>query len=355
MKVGAAIKLGKLNDPDPEKRGAVGIVEMDDPVVTQNDILIKVAYCSICGSDPHLTDGTFGTNFPNYIGHEVSGVVAELGEYATVKGLKVGDRVSGNFRHTCGVCYYCQMGQPHFCVGRVGPGRRSPGMAPYMVWNQSQVFKLPDNVSLAKGCLLEPLSVAVRAGDKVHNYVGARVAISGGGPIGQLALQVMKLQGATMLTMIEPIADRRDLAVRFGAQNTIDPVNQDVVEEAKRITDGLGYDVIIDVSGAAAACRPLLDAAARGGTILYGAMYPQGYEMPLDMLSYMYRKDLTLTGMFLSPNTFPRSVQLLEHLDLDPFIEARYPLDQIVEAFDMHMSGKYPKVIVNCNEDLKDL
>ncbi|MCL2120748.1 MAG: alcohol dehydrogenase catalytic domain-containing protein [Clostridiales bacterium] len=357
MKVGAAIKFGFLNDPVPEKRGAVGLVDFPEPEVGPDDVLIKVAYCSICGSDPHLSDGTFGMDFPNYIGHEVSGVVAALGERAVIKGLKVGDRVSGNFRHTCGVCYYCQMGQPHYCIGTrlLGPGRRSPGMAPLMVWNQSQVFKLPDNVSLRKGCLLEPVSIAVRAGDKVHNYVGARMAVSGGGPIGQLALQVLKLQGATALTMIEPIADRRELALRFGAKHVIDPVNQNVVEEAMRITGGLGFDAIVDVSGAAAACRPLLDAAARGGTICYGAMYPTGYEMPLNMLEYMYRKDLTLTGLFLSPHTFPRSVQLLERLDLDPFVEACYPLEQIVEAFAMHMSGKYPKVIVNCNADLADL
>ena len=352
MKVGAVTKIGRLNDPEVSKRGVIEIIDMPEPVVLDNDVLIKVAYSAICGSDPHTADGSFGPDVPIPLGHEVSGVVAALGPKATIKGLKVGDRIAGNFRHTCGVCYYCQMGQPHFCTTR--PGRRSPGMAPLMVWNESQVFKLPDDVSLKQGCMLEPLSIAVRAGDKVANQVGVRIAVSGGGPIGLLTLQVLRLQGATSLTLIEPIAARRDLGKRFGAKFTIDPVSQNVIEEGLRITEGRGFDVVVDVSGIPAAVTNLPPITARGGTLMYGAMYPTDYEMPLNLYEYMYRNDLTLTGLFLSPHTFPRSVQLLEIIDLDPFLEAVFPLDQITEAFEVHMSGKYPKVVINCNADLAD-
>ena len=364
MLAGAVTKIGFLNDPDESKRGVIGLVDIPEPVPADDEVLIKVGYCSICGSDPHTADGTFGPNVPLFLGHEVSGVVAGLGKKAVIKGLKIGDRIAGNFRHTCGVCYFCQMGMPHFCNGTMKlamaameagePRKQRPGMAPYLVWNESQVFKLPDNVSLKQGCILEPLSIAVRAGDKVANQVGARICVSGGGPIGQLTLQVLKAQGGTHLTMIEPIADRRDLAKRFGADFVIDPVNQNTVEEGLRITDGLGYDVVVDVSGSPHAAPNLPPITARGGTLMYGAMYPTEYEMPFNLYQYMYRMDLTLTGLFLSPHTFPRSVQLMPHLDLDPFLQSVYPLEQIKEAFDMHMSGKYPKVIINCNADLAD-
>jgi (R,R)-butanediol dehydrogenase/meso-butanediol dehydrogenase/diacetyl reductase/L-iditol 2-dehydrogenase len=326
---------------------------MPEPEVRENDVLIKVAYSAICGSDPHTAEGAFGPNVPIPLGHEVSGVIAALGSKATIKGFNVGDRIAGNFRHTCGVCYYCQMGQPHFCS--TPSGRRSPGMAPMMVWNESQVFKLPENVSLKQGCMLEPLSIAVRAGDKIANKVGVRVAICGGGPIGLLTLQVLRMQGATSLTLIEPIAARRELAMKFGAEYTIDPVSQDVVAEGKRITGGLGYDAVVDVSGAPAAVTNLPPITARGGTLMYGAMYPTDYEMPLNLYTYLYRNDLTITGLFLSPHTFPRSVQLLTRMDFEPFLEAVYPLERIGEAFDCHMSGKYPKVIINCNADLAEL
>ncbi|MCL1848690.1 MAG: alcohol dehydrogenase catalytic domain-containing protein [Clostridiales bacterium] len=355
MLVGAVLKTGRLDDPDESKRGLVGLTEIDEPTPGDDEVLIKVGYCSICGSDPHALEPNPNRQPPITFGHEVSGVIAALGKNATIKGLQVGDRIAGNFRHTCGVCYYCQMGQPHFCTGAFRPGRAPrPGMAPLLIWNESQVFKLPDNVSLKKGCLLEPLSIGVRAGDKVANQVGVRVCISGGGPIGQLTLQVMKLQGGTSLTMIEPIADRRALAQRFGAEFTIDPVNQNTVEEALKITDGLGFDVVIDVSGSQYAAPNLPPIVARGGTLMYGAMYPQTYEMPLNLFDYMYRKDITMTGLFLSPHTFPRSVQLLSHCDLDPFVEASFPLAQISEAYQTHMSGKYPKVVVCCNDDLAD-
>jgi len=161
---------------------------------------------------------------------------------------------------------------------------------------------------------------------------------------------VLNLYGATFLTLVEPIAKRREQALKSGAKHVIDPVNQNVVEEALRITDGLGYDVTVDVSGvpAAAVCLPPI--TARGGTILYGAMYPTDYEMPLNLFQYCYRNELTIAGLFLSPYTFPRAVQLLGRIDLEPLTAIDFPLDQVAEAFDVHMTGEYLKVLIRCND-----
>jgi len=223
-------------------------------------------------------------------------------------------------------------------------------MAEHVIWNESQVYKLPDEVSLKEGCILEPLSIAVHAADMIGPKVGARVAIFGGGPIGQLVLQVLSLYGATSLTLVEPIAKRREQALKFGAKHVIDPVNQNVVEEGLRITEGVGYDVTVDVSGVPAAVGNLPPLTARGGTILYGAMYPTEYEMPINLYKYLYRNELTIKGLFLSPYTFPRSVRLLERIDLGPFTEKVFPLDNVAEAFDVHMTGEFFKVLIRCND-----
>ncbi len=147
-------------------------------------------------------------------------------------GLQVGDRVAGNFLRFCGTCPPCREGRQQFCEHIQDYNR--PGMAETVTWHESQVYKLPDEVSLLEGCLLEPTSVAVRIADKTRIKVGDRVAICGGGPIGQLALQVMRMNGATSLTLIEPIAERREMALRHGAEHVIDPVARGPVRARRR-------------------------------------------------------------------------------------------------------------------------
>jgi len=348
MRTVAVTKIGSLRDPDESTRGRIGVVDFPEQPLGPEDVRIRVAYAAICGSDPHLAEGFFGTDVPIGLGHELSGVVEALGERATRNGLRVGDRVAGNFLRFCGTCRPCQEGKQQFCENIQEYNR--PGMAETVTWHESQVYRLPDDVSLLKGCLLEPTSVAVRIADKTNIKVGDRVAICGGGPIGQLALQVLKMHGATSLTLIEPIADRREMALRHGAEHVIDPVAEDQQARADEITGGRGYDVVVDASGSPRAVRGLLDIAAKGATVVYGAMYPETFEMPLNLSDYLYLKELTLTGVFVSPYAFPRALQILPHLDVDELTRAVFPLEGAVEAFEAHVSGAHPKVVIRCNE-----
>jgi len=343
----AVTRIGSLRDPDAGRRGEIGVVTLPADELGPEDVRITVAYAAICGSDPHLAEGFFGTDVPIGLGHEVSGVVAELGSGVRRTDLAVGDRVSGNFVRFCGTCPPCQDGRQQFCE-HLGDYNR-PGMARSVVWHESQVYRLPEGVSLLKGCLLEPTSVAVRIADKTRVRPGDRVAVCGGGPIGQLALQLMHRHGATALTMIEPIAERRELAGRFGARHVVDPTTESLAERAREITAGAGFDVVVDASGSRHAVAGLLDIAAPGGTVVYGAMYPEDYELPLNLSDHLYRRELTLTGVFLSPYTFPRAVRLLDELDLEPFLQAVFDLEQAPEAFATHVSGEHPKVVIRCN------
>lgn len=349
MKTVAAVKIGSLKDPDQAARGRVQVIDMPEQELGDEDVKINVAYCSICGSDPHLVEGIFGWEPPFGLGHEVSGIVAALGAKAVNKGLRIGDRVAGNFLRFCGTCYYCLNGQEQFCDNMMAYNR--PGMAESIVWHESQVWKVPESVSLKEACLLEPVSIAVRIVDKANMKVGQRVAISGGGPIGLLSLQMLKRFGATSLTLIEPIEDRRKLALEFGAEHVIDPLSQDVREESSRITAGRGFDLVIEASGSPGAANAACDIAARGGTVLYIAMFPKDYEMPFNLYEKCYFHELTVSGIFVAPYAFPRAVQMLPHLDLKPFTQKVFPLEQGEEAFAAHMSGKYTKVLIQCNED----
>lgn len=347
MKTVAVTKIGSLRDPDPAARGQIGVVDMPQPAMGPEDVRIRVAYAAICGSDPHLAEGFFGTDVPIGLGHEISGVIDAAGERAEARGLRPGMRVSGNFLRFCGSCRACLTGRQQFCTDIQEYNR--PGMAETLTWHMSQVQVLPDEVSLRTGCLLEPTSVAVRIADKTNVRVGDRVAICGGGPIGQLALQVLARYGATSLTMIEPIADRREMALRHGAHHVIDPVSEDQQARADEITAGDGFDVVVDASGSPRAVRGLLDIAAKGATVVYGAMYPETYEMPLNLSDFLYLKELTLTGVFVSPYAFPRALQLLPQLALDEFTEAVFDIDDAADAFAAHLTGAHPKVLIRCN------
>jgi (R,R)-butanediol dehydrogenase/meso-butanediol dehydrogenase/diacetyl reductase/L-iditol 2-dehydrogenase len=348
MRTVAITKMGRLNHPDPAQRGRVEVVDFPEQELGPEDVRIRPAYAAICGSDPHLAEGVFSNEVPQGLGHEVSGVVEELGPRATKAGLKVGDRVACNFLRFCGTCHWCRTGRQQFCTG-IGEYNR-PGMADYVVWHESQVYKLPDSVSLLKGCLLEPVSVGVRMMDKLRPRVGDRALVCGGGPIGQIATQLLARYGATSLTMVEPIAERRELARAFGASHVIDPTTQDVAARALEITDGLGYDLVLDASGSVRAVATLPPLASPGGTLIYGAMYPNEFEMPFNIAQWCYFRELTISGLFVSPYSFPRALQLLPTLDLDVFTQQVFPLEQASEAFEAHLSGRYPKVLIRCND-----
>jgi (R,R)-butanediol dehydrogenase/meso-butanediol dehydrogenase/diacetyl reductase/L-iditol 2-dehydrogenase len=350
MKQIQVIKPGNLFDPNPDKRGKVRTVEVPEYEMGSEHVKIKVAYCSICGSDPHLVENAFGYEPPYGLGHEVSGVIIDMGNKVNKKGLKIGDRVAGNFLSFCGVCYYCLNGQQQFCEFRNATNRA--GMSEYITWHESQVEKLPDSVDLKTGCLLEPISVAVRLVDKITPRIGQRVAISGGGPIGLLALQLLRMFGSSTVTLIEPIEERRNLALTYGADYVINPKDEDIFEKSMDITDGKGFDIIAECSGNPSAVGILPSVTAKGGTLLYTAMYPTQFEMPINLFKYFYFNEINVSGFFLSPYTFPRSIQIMPRLNLKEFTKKVFYIDDSAEAFEAQISGKYLKILIQCNKEI---
>jgi len=348
MKSATVTKVGRLVAENEADKGKIEICDIPEPKLGDEDVKIKVAYCAICGSDPHLLqENPFGLEVPFGVGHELSGVIVELGKNAVKKGHKVGDRVAGNFLNMCGTCYFCQNGQEQFCE-HAGASNQ-PCMSEYVTWHESQAYKIPDDVSLKKGCLLEPVSVAVRVVDKLGPKIGQRVAICGGGPIGLLVLQCLKMMGAVNLTLIEPIAERRKLAEKYGANHCIDPIKQDVIKTAMEITDGRGFDTVIDCSAAISAVGNLPVITTKGGTLMYVGMYPADYEMPLNLYKYCYENELTITGTNISPYAFPRAAQIMPRMQLEDFYSKVFELDDIENAFMAQLSGKYPKILIRCN------
>jgi len=333
-------------------RPGVKIVDAPEPQISSPcDVKIKIAYSSVCGSDLHIVKGELDhflgdvTQVPVYpLGHESVGTVVELGAEATSKGLKIGDAVTFYYNQHCGDCYYCRNGQEQFCSAMKV---NMASMADYLVVNEQQVYKLPDSVDLPRGVWVEPISVCLHAIDLTRMRPGARVAISGGGGMGLILMQLSRLSGATKLTVIEPLANKRELALELGADFVIDPVAQDVKEEGMRITGGLGYDVVIEASGSTKACQADYDLVAKGGTLeFYAALYDPQYSFPLNLFDAFWKEINIVSGVFQSPYTFPRSIALLERLNLEPITNAIFPVEEVEAAFDAQIKGECVKAIL---------
>jgi L-iditol 2-dehydrogenase len=335
------------------EQGKMEVQDVPEPKIAPNQIKVKIAYCGICGSELHAFDPEFQTGRstfrgapprgpmgPRIAGHEASGTIVEVGK-DTKAGYTVGQRVAMDFRCYCGSCYYCRNKMQHFCQ-RVTPA--SGAYAEYATYNEDAIYVLPDKVSLEEGALLEPVSVAVHTIDIASIKPGGTMAILGGGPIGMLILQVAQKAGAARILLSEPVAGRREVAKKLGATEVIDPTKEDLEAMTKKMTDGRGFDTVIDASGKLAVAKQAVTLADNCGTVVWAAMYPGGSEVGV-VPSYMYAKELTIKSVFVSPYCFHRALNLLPELNLKPLISI-LPIEKILDGFQALLKGQGMKVLI---------
>lgn len=325
-----------------------GLALSDEPepeILSPTDVKIRIAYASLCGTDLHILRGDFDSVLGDApytpLGHEASGFVTQLGSAATAKGLSVGDRVTFYFNRYCGSCSDCRAGTEQFCSDVVAT---MSFMSDMVVLDEQQVFPLPESISLAAASVIEPVSVALRGIDLARIRAGATVAVSGGGGIGQIVASLARLSGATELTMIEPIADKRNLALRRGTSHGIDPITEDVHARAMEITKGRGFDVVIEASGAPAACQTSMRIAARGATVEFLATYSPEYTFELPMGDAFMREITLVTGVYQSPYLFPRAIAIAPQLGLDDLVSVFSPEDYLA-GFQAQREGTSVKTV----------
>lgn len=318
--------------------------EVDIPTVGREMVRVKTAYVALCATDIHMvTMGILGAKPPMPLGHEASGVIEELGEGAEKYGFKVGNKVSLNPVTSCGHCPACKRGQRQYCQNAKPLG----AMAEYIVTHVSALNKIPDDADLKIYSLVEPACCTIRAMDLSPIRHGATVAISGVGGIGSILLNMILLSGGAKVTAIDPVASKRELALEMGASYVIDPFNEDIVQKSMEITNGLGFDMVFEVSGSPKASEPCLKIMAKGGTVCYFAVYPPKYEMPLNLYE-LYRKEGRIQTVFTDPVIMPRVINLVPRMQLDKIIGKVMPLSEGVEAFELFEKSIYPKILLEC-------
>ena len=287
-----------------QQQGMV-VEEVDDPEPAPGEVLMKVRYCGICGSDVHLfAMGIFflGTT----PGHEVSAEVLSLG--ADVSGWQPGDRVVVKHRN-CGQCEYCLSGRSELCLQPegFGMGIRRGAFAELLVSHHSTLLRVPPGLDLAHAALAEPLAVAVHAVDVSGIEAGQAAVVTGAGPIGLLITEVLRDRRVQPIIVSEPSEPRRTLAAKLGPDHVVDP-NVASLADLVRSETGLGAHVVFECTGVPEAANAALGLLRPAGTMLVVGHSEKSYT--LSSLMVMAR-ELRIEGVFGSGGRFPAALDLL--------------------------------------------
>jgi 2-desacetyl-2-hydroxyethyl bacteriochlorophyllide A dehydrogenase len=281
----------------------VAIGDWEDPIPGELDAVVAVASCGVCGTDRHIAEGSYPATYPNVLGHEISGTVVAVG--SGVDRVARGDRVAVDPNIADHECSACRRGDVHLCENLSAIGVTRPGgMAPRVLVPQSQLYRLPEKLSLDDAAFAEPLSCIVHGLERVHVQSGGTAAILGAGSVGLLAIQAVREIGAASVIVSEPSALRRDRAEALGADEVYTP------EMMEHDSHSEEYDLVIDCSGTPEAVTTAVRLARRGADILLFGVAPKGAKVPLEPYE-LYRKELRLVASNINPFTMEKAIALL--------------------------------------------
>lgn len=327
------------------------IEAIEDRPLAAGEVRVAVAFGGICGSDMHYYHrgavGDFTVREPLTLGHEISGVVIELGEGVTH--LKPGMKAALDPSRPCLVCRYCRAGRSNLCVDMLflGSAGRFPhvqgGFAQHLVLREDQIVPVPDDTDLLRLSVAEPLSVGLHAVNRAGPLAGRRVIVTGSGPIGLLTARSARLAGA--VEVVSTDVEDAPLAIAqasMGATRTVN-VASNPAGLAEFEVDGGYFDVGFEASGTAAALGSLFKVIRRGGRIVQVGMLPAGTApVPMNVLQ---AREIELVGAFRAHDEFRLAVDLIvsDAIDVTPILSGTYPLSQAASVFEL--AGDRAKVV----------
>ena len=329
-------------------------VDFADPRPADDEVLLRIRACGICGSDIHGWDGSTGRRQPPLImGHEASGEIVATGP--RVEKWRAGDRVTFDSTISCGACRFCRSGQINLCENRrvvgVSPTeyKQHGAFAELLAVPARILYRLPDNLPFDQAAMIEPVSIAIHAVQRIKISPTDTAVVVGSGMIGLLVIQALRWAGAKRIIAVDLAENRLALARQLGATHTFNPSTSDVVAEVTRLTDGLGADVAFEVVGLTPTVNLALAVLKRGGScVLVGNLSPKTQDFPLQAV---VTKELTITGTCSSAGEYPLCLDLIARgiINVKPMIEAVVPLADGKSWFNLLSAkdgGKYMKVIL---------
>ena len=329
--------------------GNIELQDVPEPRAGADQVVIEVDSAGICGTDLHIYLDEFETSPPVTIGHELAGVIVELGK--GVIGWSVGDRVTTEtYFSTCGSCLDCRRGRRNLCTKRRSIGSKQDGaFAQYLLTPASNLHRVPDGLDLESAALTEPLACTVYAVlERAGVRPGENVVLTGPGPIGLLALQLAKLAGASAVMLGTDLdIDRLKLAKDLGADGVVNVEEvDDVVEAVAGLLGTEGADLVVECSGAAPAAKTLIDVARRGARFCQIGLFGKPITFNQDAVCY---KELVVTGTNASVTPgWPKALKLLarKQIDVQRLITHRFAIAEWYRALEIVKNKKGVKVML---------
>ncbi|GGD85666.1 zinc-dependent alcohol dehydrogenase [Paenibacillus nasutitermitis] len=314
--------------------------ETEEPVAGEDEVVIRVAYSGICGSE---LSGYLGKNAlrkpPMIFGHEFSGTIASMGSRIEAAGQwSIGQRVTANPLVTCGHCVKCLSGRQQLCVARKLLSAALPGSnAEYVKIPAAFLHALPEGMTLQQAAMAEPAACAVRAAELAAAKPSDTMLILGMGPIGMLTLQAVLQYGVKEIIAVDMNEDRLAIAGKMGARHLVCPSQADTLEEVLRLTGGAGADVAIDAVGAGLTRRQCVLACTSGGRVVFTGLHEDESMLPVNAA---IRGEISLTGSFAYS-------QLNFHTALNWIHEGRMGLAEGVVEAPLHEGAQWYETLLN--------
>jgi L-iditol 2-dehydrogenase len=340
----AVVKYGK-------GKGLVEIREVPEPKMKEDEVLIEVKAVSVCGSDLHIYHDAHPYWPPVILGHEFSGVIAEVGK--EVKGWEIGDRIVSETRTgSCGICYMCQSGFPQVCEQKRPYGIGINGAyTKYVAGPARLLHRLPDNIPFEVGAVIEPTAICVTSIlERSRLQAGESLVITGPGPIGLISLAIVKAAGAGLVGITGTSSDegiRFEKARELGADFMIVVDKENPVQKVLEMTNGLGVDILIETSGSGKAIYQAFEMVRRLGRICaIGISGKEEVPIPYDRgIFKALRYDFCFSSSWTA---WEKTIGLISKgvLPIEKIITHQLPLEKWEEAFRLLENLQAAKVIL---------
>ena len=324
--------------------GKMGFEQRPIPVPKDDEVLVKLEYVGICGSDLHYYEhgriGDYIVEPPFVLGHEPGGTIVEVGK--NVKGLKAGDRVALEPGKTCGHCEFCKTGRYNLCPDVVffATPPVDGVFQEYVAHEAGLCFKLPDNVSTMEGALIEPLAVGFHAAQQGGAHMGQVAVVTGSGCIGLVSMMALKALGVTDVYVVDIMQKHLDKALELGATGVINGKEKDAVKEIEELTNGRGCDLVIETSGSEICANQGLEMLVKDGTLVQVGYSASG-TMNLNT-SMICDKELTIRSVFRYRHIYPLAIKAVAEgkVDLKGIVTDIFDLDDVQNAMDSSVNNK---------------
>lgn len=334
--------------------GKIKVEERPKPVLKEGEVLIQVKACAICGTDVRIyTYGQANVKPPHIIGHEITGVISEMGEGVT--GYKGGERVTLVTCVGCGRCEFCLAGRVNLCPQMRAIGYHySGGFAEWMIVPaeavyQSNILLLPDNLSFEEATLAEPLSCCINGEEYLDIKAGDTVTIIGAGPIGCMHAQLAEVSGATKVILVDISEERLELSKRAGADVYINSQKENLVDKVLEETQGAGSEVVITACPSPEAQEQALAITrSRGRISFFGGLPHNKSKIPFDSNTIHY-KEISVFGAYASHHRqYKTALKLLSshRMNGQKVITHRFSLEEIEKGIETVKKGRALKIVI---------